>query len=322
MAKFKYASGAGSITVGGYVFSRDIETEVPDYDAATLRRLRRHSSFIEILPPVTDGSGRAVVEGPPGPIGPAGPKGEQGNPGPQGPKGDKGDAGDAGPQGSVGPAGPPGDDGAPGQAGPAGEAGPQGERGLTGNTGPQGNPGPKGDTGDAGPQGQTGSQGSKGDKGDPGIQGPEGPAGSDGWTWAKLGADVANSTVTLATSGLSFTALANTTYLVRLVGTFTAAATTTGIAVALDIPSGSVSGFGQHPISATAPGSVEQIADNASTGATTGVRAATTNVPIVADYIVAIGATGGNVVLMFRSEIAASAVTLKANLTALGRRVI
>ena len=141
--------------------------------------------------------------------------------------------------------------------------------------------------------------------------------------WIKLAADVSNSTVTIANvTGLSFNALANTTYVVDVVGTFQSAAATTGIALALAIPSGSVSGQAWHPISATTLNSVEQIATGATTGATTGVRAAATNVPITASFIVAIGATGGAVQLQFRSEIAASAVTMKAGLTAMGRRLI
>lgn len=147
--------------------------------------------------------------------------------------------------------------------------------------------------------------------------------GSDPWTWQKLAADVANSTITLAAvTGLSFTAAANTTYLVEVIGTFQSAATTTGLALALDIPSGSVSGMHSHPISATGLNSTEQITDNATSGATTGVRAAATNVPLRASFIVAVGATGGAVQLQFRSEIAPSAVTMKAALTAMGRRII
>jgi hypothetical protein len=154
-------------------------------------------------------------------------------------------------------------------------------------------------------------------------QSEAGGGGADPWSWTKLAADVANSTVTLApVTGLSFTALANTTYLVELIGTFQSAATTTGIALALDIPSGNVTGQIIHPTTATALGGTEQIADNANTGATTGVRAAVTNVPVLASWIIAIGATGGAVQLQFRSEVAASAVTMKAALTALGRRII
>lgn len=147
--------------------------------------------------------------------------------------------------------------------------------------------------------------------------------GSDPWTWQKLGADVANSTTTLAAvNGLSFVVAANNSYLVEVAGTFQSAATTTGIALALDIPSGSVSGLSLHSTSGTAVGSSEQIADNATAGVTSGVRAANTNIPLIARFIIAIGATGGTVQLQFRSEVAGSAVTLKANLTAMGRRII
>jgi hypothetical protein len=151
----------------------------------------------------------------------------------------------------------------------------------------------------------------------------EAGGGVDPWTWQKLAADVANSTVTLApVTGLSFTALANTTYLVEVIGAFTSAAITTGIALALDIPSGSVVGQIIHSTSATALGGTEQIADNATTGATTGVRAANTNAAISARFIVNVAGTGGTVQLQFRSEVAASAVTVKSGLTAMGRRAI
>ena len=154
-------------------------------------------------------------------------------------------------------------------------------------------------------------------------QSEAGGSGSDPWTWQKLSADVVNSTVTLAAvTGMSFTAIANTTYLIEIVGTFQAAASTTGIALALDIPSGSISGQTVHPTTATSLGGTEQIADSATSGATTGVRASNTNTPIFATFIVVIGATGGAVQMQFRSEIAASAVTMKAGLTAMGRRVI
>lgn len=147
--------------------------------------------------------------------------------------------------------------------------------------------------------------------------------GSDPWTWQKLASDVANSTVTLApVTGLSFAASANTTYLVEVIGAFQAAALTTGIAVALDIPSGAVIGQVLAHISASAIVAIEQIADNSTTGVSTGVRAASTNAPLTARFVVAVGATAGNVQLQFRSEIAASAVTMKAGLTAMGRRVI
>ena len=80
----------------------------------------------------------------------------------------------------------------------------------------------------------------------------QGEGGGDPWTWIKLGADVANNTVTsAAATGLSFTAAANTMYLVELIGTFQSAIATTGIAVALDIPSGTVAGMAVHQSNAT-----------------------------------------------------------------------
>lgn len=151
----------------------------------------------------------------------------------------------------------------------------------------------------------------------------EGSGGGDPWSWSILAADVANNTVMLApVTGLSFTAAANSRYLVEVIGTFQSAASTTGIALALDIPSGSVSGHGFHLVSTNGVNRFDQIADNAVIGTTSGTRASNVNIPISARFIVAIGATGGSVQLQFRSEIAGSAVTLKAGLTALGRRAL
>lgn len=154
-------------------------------------------------------------------------------------------------------------------------------------------------------------------------QSETGGGGSDPWTWQKLGADVANSTTALvAATGLSFTGAANSSYLIEVYGALQSAATTTGAALAVDIPSGTVTGQAQISTSATAAQVTEQIADNATTGVTTGVRAASTNVPFYAWFRVDIGATGGTIQLQFRSEVAGSVVTLKAGLTTMGRRTI
>ena len=154
-------------------------------------------------------------------------------------------------------------------------------------------------------------------------QSDAGGGGADPWVWTTLAADVANSTTTLAAvTGLSFTAAANTSYLVQLFGALQSAATTTGATLAVDIPSGSIVGRTTINSSATAMLTTEQIADNATTGITTGVRAANTNVPVEAWFRIDIGATGGTVQLQFRSEIAGSAVTMKAGLTTMGYRTI
>jgi hypothetical protein len=147
--------------------------------------------------------------------------------------------------------------------------------------------------------------------------------GSDPWTYIKLASNSTVSTVAYANvTGMSFTASANTTYLVRVFGAYQTAATTTGIGLTLDIPSGSIVGQVVVNTSATALGGVEVIADAASTGASTGVRAINTNTPISAFFVVAVGVTGGTIQLMQRSEIAASNTVLQANLTILGYRTI
>lgn len=145
----------------------------------------------------------------------------------------------------------------------------------------------------------------------------------DRWTWLKLASDSTNATVTLANvTGMSFTASANTTYIVDLLGAYQTSATTTGIAVALDIPSGSVIGFNLVSTSATAMGGTEQIADAATTGATTGVRASGVNTPIEARWVIAVGVTGGTIALQMRSEVAGTSAILKAALTVMGYRAI
>lgn len=128
-----------------------------------------------------------------------------------------------------------------------------------------------------------------------------------------LASDATSTSTTLASvSGMSFAGEANKTYIVEFFGVYQSAATTTGIGLALDIPSGSVAGFINGMSSATAMVGAEQIADNALTGnGTTGVRAANTDTPLYGMWIVVIGATPGTVQLMLRTEVSASQVTLK-----------
>lgn len=141
------------------------------------------------------------------------------------------------------------------------------------------------------------------------------PAAADAWSYLKLAANFANSNVAFAAvTGLTFAALANTTYEVEAYGAYQAAAITTGMALAVDIPSGSVIGSTLTHISATAPGSAQQIADATTTGATASVATAASNTPVLGKFLIAVGATPGNIALMLRSEIAASAVTLQGGL--------
>jgi hypothetical protein len=111
----------------------------------------------------------------------------------------------------------------------------------------------------------------------------------------------------------TLTLAANTTYEITLLGSFRSAATTTGLGIALNVTGTvtEITGQVQHPVNATTLGACSQEANNAVTGATTGVRAAATNIPIWGKWLVQMGATGGTAQLRCRSEIASSAITLR-----------
>lgn len=146
----------------------------------------------------------------------------------------------------------------------------------------------------------------------------------DKWTYTTLGSNNTVSTTAFANvTGMSFSALANTKYLITLNGAYRTAATTTGISLALSVPTGTtIVGRNVVSTSATALGGTEQIANATTTGATTGVRAANTNTPINSFWIVSVGGTAGTIQLMQRSEIAASNTVLQATLTVMGYRTI
>lgn len=275
---------------------------------------------------VSDGETWAQLgSGGTGPAGPQGPQGIQGERGPVGPAGADGAPGATGATGETGPQGPQGPQGIQGPAGPQGI---QGIQGIQGEVGPQGPAGADGATGAQGLQGETGPAGPQGAPGADGATGPQGPqgepgVGADPWTFTKLANSSTVSTTAFAdVSGMSFTALADTTYLVVLDGAFQTAATTTGIGLALSIPSGSIIGQVVANTSATALGGNEQIATGTTTGATTGVRAINTNTPITGRWIIAVGGTGGTVQLRQRSEIAGSNTVLQPVLTVMGWRIV
>lgn len=147
---------------------------------------------------------------------------------------------------------------------------------------------------------------------------------SDPWTHDKLASDSTVSTTAFANvAGMSFAAEANKLYRIEVFGAYSTPATTTGIALALDVPAGaSLVGQVVVNVNATGLGGTEQIADATTTGKTTGVRAANTNTPISAVWHVQMGATPGTIQLMQASEVASSATVLKANLTVMSRRAI
>lgn len=147
--------------------------------------------------------------------------------------------------------------------------------------------------------------------------------GGDPWTWQRLQADVVNSTTNLApVTGLSFIAAPDRSYIVEVFGAFQSAAATTGLAMALDIPSGTVLGHMTTVTTGTTVGVVEQIADNSTTNVTPATRVANQDTPLFARFHVVCGPAGGPVQLQFRSEVAASAITIRGGLTLLGFRAI
>lgn len=207
-----------------------------------------------------------------------------------------------------GPQGPPGNDGPPGQDGQ------DGATGLPGIQGPPGTDGAQGIQGLTGLQGLAGADGAAGQQGIQGIQGLPG-IGGDPWAYRSLALNhPATVTAQAAVTGMSFTGLALTTYEIEVFGAFQAAATTTGISMSLDIPSGTVIGLAFAPSSNTAVLATQTRADGAALAATTGVATANANIPLFGKYLVTLGVTGGTVQLMHGSEVAASAVTLQAGL--------
>lgn len=124
-----------------------------------------------------------------------------------------------------------------------------------------------------------------------------------------------NNTVTYSNiTGLSFINSLNAVYEVEIIGAFQSAATTTGIGLALSVPSGStIIGLVQPAISTTASNSLSQIATGLTTAPSTGVPVINQNTPIIAKWLVKT-TTIGTIQLMARSEIAASNITIVSGL--------
>lgn len=136
--------------------------------------------------------------------------------------------------------------------------------------------------------------------------------GSDPWTYVALASDSTVSTTAHAdVTGMSFTAANSTAYEVEIFGPFQTAATTTGIGVAFNIPSGSVIGLAIAPSANTTAMITQQRADDAIVAVTTAVATANTDFMMWGKYLIAV-TTGGTVQLRQRSEVAGSKTVLKA----------
>lgn len=137
--------------------------------------------------------------------------------------------------------------------------------------------------------------------------------------YAILAGDVTeNAAAFTDATGLLGALLANAAYMVDALLTFQADATTTGIGLCFTLPAGAaISGGYHHNISATAIEGSYNIAAGAVQGDTSGVLNNAENVPIIGRWIIKTAGTAGDAQLQFRSEVAASTVTLKQDLSAL-----
>lgn len=134
-----------------------------------------------------------------------------------------------------------------------------------------------------------------------------------GITPVRLGADRTNSTVNFADcTGLSFELAPNSHYAFEFVGAYTAAAGTTGLQIAINGPASPnlVAAASQIATSATAV--QNGVAANYDVGNNATASGGATALPFWIKGNISTGANGGTFVLRFRSEIAASTVTIKA----------
>ena len=137
-----------------------------------------------------------------------------------------------------------------------------------------------------------------------------------GKTVLSLASNISNNTVTPAATALSFNVVAGNSYKIDFNGQFLSAATTTriGLLLANGTAVGTLSGYVCHSLAASTTTSHSQVASNvvAYSGAgTSGVPGASTNVPLLGEWVY-VCTTSGTVTVNFRSEIAASNVTLVA----------
>lgn len=167
-----------------------------------------------------------------------------------------------------------------------------------------------------GPQGSQGIQGIQGIQGTQGVQGVPGPSAT---TCVNKAADQAISTTTLAdVTDLTFALAANTKYHFRFIAIFRSAATTTGIGFSVNGPATPTS----LAVGVTITGTIASATAGYwgsyfftaydGGGLTTGVSATATDYVATVEGYIQTGATAGNIVLRCKSEVAASAVTVRA----------
>lgn len=109
---------------------------------------------------------------------------------------------------------------------------------------------------------------------------------------------------------------ANATYEVTGVITYQAGAATTGLALGFTLPAGAaISGTFRHNSAATTIQGGYNTASGTANANTTDSAAAAANIPVTYHGIIATAAASGTAQMQFRSEVAASAITLQAALS-------
>lgn len=141
-------------------------------------------------------------------------------------------------------------------------------------------------------------------------------------TLANNQATAANTTPVILT-GMSFSYAINSIYIIRVLGSISSAAATTGAGFQLDVSSAvtqiAMNFFHQLANTGTITGG-SSIADNASAGVSSGLPVLNTAVPVSVQGILRTGANTGTAQLMYRSETTAVTTAL-AGLTMIVEKV-
>ena len=176
--------------------------------------------------------------------------------------------------------------------------------------GGSGPPGPEGPPGPAGPQGDPGPAGADGAQGPQGIQGIQGPAGAGAVLKTLTTSPSQSSNVTYTDlTDLAFTVVNGRTYFFEFFLLYQSVITTTGIALTLSCPAGTIAARvslqnAGDGAAASFDGSITASND---TVTSTGVRAnSTPDVAVINGFFTA--TADGTVTPRFRSEVNASAV--------------
>lgn len=228
-----------------------------------------------------------------------------------------------------------------------GGVGPQGAQGSQGTSGAAGPQGPQGETGPQGPAGPantlvigsvtTSAPGSSAEATITGTapnqtlnlvlpRGEQGPAGSGGSAVVSVLASdfVSTSTSMASVTGMAIAVAASSVWKIEVFGTYRTAATTTGAGMTLLLPEGaSIKGSARIRQAANGTDTFfeAQLTASNENWTSASVVAANTDYVVQLSAIVAVAATPGDIALRWRSEVAGSAATLRADTIMVGRQL-